>query len=58
MFAITSDSSYVFPITNYQSGLTETVSAGENGQVSEVRQEGNLKLLYKLKVDESRPDQT
>src|SRR5580704_5185564 len=53
MFAITSDSSYVFPITNYQSGLTETVSAGEQGQVSEVRQEGNLKFLYKLKVDES-----
>lgn len=53
MFAITNDSSYVFPITNYQSGLTETVSAGEQGQVSEVRQEGNLKFLYKLKVDES-----
>ncbi|HXB33475.1 MAG TPA: hypothetical protein VNV35_08640 [Puia sp.] len=53
MFAITSDSSYVFPITNYQSGLTETVSAGEQGQVSEVRQEGNLKFLYKLKVDEA-----
>src|SRR6202012_7839 len=53
VFAITNDSSYVFPITNYQSGLSETVSAGENGQVSEVRQEGNLKFLYKLKVDES-----
>ena len=53
MFAITNDSSYVFPITNYQSGLTETVSAGELGQVSEVRQEGNLKFLYKLKVDEA-----
>ncbi|HXD76739.1 MAG TPA: hypothetical protein VN616_02970 [Puia sp.] len=53
MFAITNDSTYVFPITNYQSGLTETVSAGENGQVSEVRREGNLKFLYKLKVDEN-----
>jgi hypothetical protein len=53
MFAITNDSTYVFPITNYQSGLSETVSAGENGQVSEVRQEGNLKFLYKLKVDEN-----
>ena len=53
VFAITNDSSYVFPITNYQSGLTETVSAGEQGQVSEVRQEGNLKFLYKLKVDEN-----
>ncbi|MDP4246052.1 MAG: hypothetical protein Q8932_09410 [Bacteroidota bacterium] len=53
MFSITNDSSYVFPITNYQSGLTETKSAGDNGQVSEVRQEGDLKFLYKLKVDES-----
>ena len=42
-----------FSLTNYQSGLTETKIAGETGQVSEVRQEGNLKFLYKLKVDES-----
>ena len=53
VFAITNDSSYVFPITNYQSGLTETKSAGDNGQVSEVREEGNLKFLYKLKVDDA-----
>ncbi|HVM88915.1 MAG TPA: hypothetical protein VMT76_12070 [Puia sp.] len=52
-FAITNDSAYVFPITNYQSGLKETKIAGDNGQVSEVRQEGDLKFLYKLKVDES-----
>jgi hypothetical protein len=52
-FAITNDSAYVFPITNYQSGLLETKVAGDNGQVSEVRQEGNLKFLYKLKVDEN-----
>jgi hypothetical protein len=52
-FAITNDSSYIFPITNYQSGLTETKSAGEIGQVTEVRQEGDLKFLYKLKVDEA-----
>ena len=52
-FSITNDSAYVFPITNYQSGLTETKIAGDNGQVSEVRQEGDLKFLYKLKVDES-----
>jgi hypothetical protein len=52
-FAITNDSAYVFPITNYQSGLLETKIAGDNGQVSEVRQEGNLKFLYKLKVDEN-----
>ena len=52
-FSVTSDSAYVFPITNYQSGLLETKIAGDNGQVSEVRQEGNLKFLYKLKVDET-----
>jgi hypothetical protein len=52
-FAITNDSAYIFPITNYQSGLTETKSAGEIGQVTEVRQEGDLKFLYKLKVDET-----
>jgi hypothetical protein len=52
-FAITNDSAYVFPISNYQSGLLETKVAGDLGQVSEVRQEGNLKFLYKLKVDEN-----
>jgi Tol biopolymer transport system component len=51
--SITNDSSYIFPITNYESGLTETKSAGDNGQVSEVRKEGDLKFLYKLKVDDA-----
>ncbi len=53
VFSITNDSAYVFPISNYQSGLLETKIAGDNGQNSEVRQEGNLKFLYKLKVDEN-----
>ncbi|HXB91667.1 MAG TPA: hypothetical protein VNU72_05225 [Puia sp.] len=53
VFALTNDSSYIFPITNYQSGLTETKSAGDAGQVSEVREEGDLKFLYKLKVDDA-----
>jgi len=52
-FSVTNDSAYVFPLTNYQSGLLETKIAGDNGQVSEVRKEGNLKFLYKLKVDEN-----
>jgi hypothetical protein len=52
-FSITNDSTYVFPISNYQSGLLETKVAGDAGQVSEVRQEGNLKFLYKLKVDDN-----
>jgi hypothetical protein len=52
-FSVTNDSAYTFPITNYQSSLIETKSAGDNGQVSEVRREGDLKFLYKLKVDDA-----
>ncbi len=51
--SLTNDSAYVFPITNYQSSLIETKVGGDVGQVSEVRQEGDLKFLYKLKVDEN-----
>ncbi|MGI8950903.1 MAG: hypothetical protein ACR2FN_04880 [Chitinophagaceae bacterium] len=50
-FSVYKDSTYTFPITNYQSNLQETRIAGNNGQVSEVRREGDLKFLYKLKVD-------
>ena len=50
--SITNDSAYVFPITNYQSGLLETRGAGDNNLVSEVRQEGDLKFLYKLKIND------
>lgn len=50
-FQVYKDSTYTFPITNYQSSLLETRIAGNNGQVSEVRQEGNYKFLYKLRVD-------
>ncbi|MDH7461982.1 hypothetical protein QEG73_11865 [Chitinophagaceae bacterium 26-R-25] len=52
-FSVTLDSAYVFPMTNYQSGIKETKAAGERGVVSETRQEGDLKLLYRLKVDDS-----
>jgi hypothetical protein len=51
--SITSDSAYVFPLTNYQSGLQETRGAGDNNLVSEVRREGDLKFLYKLRIDEN-----
>lgn len=51
--SITNDSAYVFPMTNYQSNLKETKIAGDNGLVSEVRQEGDLLFLYKLKVDDA-----
>ncbi|NNV55901.1 TolB-like translocation protein [Limnovirga soli] len=50
-FSMYKDSTYTFPLTNYQSGLLESRIAGNNGQVSEVRREGDLKFLYKLKVD-------
>ncbi len=50
-FQVFKDSTYTFPITNYQSSLLETRIAGNNGQVSEVRREGDFKFLYKLKVD-------
>ena len=51
-FQVYKDSTYTFPITNYQSSLIETRIAGNNGTVSEVRREGDFKFLYKLKVDE------
>jgi hypothetical protein len=50
--SITQDSAYVFPITNYQSGLQESRGAGDNNLVSEVRQEGDLKFLYKLRIND------
>jgi hypothetical protein len=50
--SLTDDSTYVFPITNYQSSLQETRGAGDNNQVSEVRQEGDAKFLYKLRINE------
>ncbi|MBL7744121.1 MAG: hypothetical protein JNN00_11650, partial [Chitinophagaceae bacterium] len=52
-FSVTNDSSYVFPITNYQSSLLETRTAGDNQQVSEVVKLGDVKLLYRLRVDEN-----
>ena len=44
-FQVFKDSTYTFPITNYQSSLLETRIAGNNGQVSEVRREGDYKFL-------------
>ena len=51
--SVTNDSSYVFPLTNYQSSMLETRTAGDNQQVSEVVKLGDTKLLYRLKVDEN-----
>jgi len=51
-FQVYKDTTYTFPITNYQSSLSESRVAGNNGQISETRREGNEKYLYKLKVNE------
>lgn len=51
MFQVTKDSTYTFPMTNYQSSLLETRIAGDRGQVSEVTRQGDMKFLYKLRVD-------
>ncbi len=50
-FQVTKDSTYTFPLTNYQSSLLETRIAGDRGQVSEVLRQGDYKYLYKLRVD-------
>ena len=51
-FQVFKDSTYTFPITNYQTSLLETRIAGNNGQVSETRIDGDFKMLYKIKVNE------
>ncbi len=50
--SISEDSAYTFPLTNYQSSLAETRSAGDDRMVSEVTRQSDQKNLYKLKVDE------
>ena len=52
-FATSNDSAYTFPLTNYQSGLLETRTAGDNTLVSEVTRQGDFKFLYRLRVDEN-----
>ncbi|MBS1653943.1 MAG: hypothetical protein JSU05_03790, partial [Bacteroidetes bacterium] len=51
--SVTKDSAYVFPLTNYQSSLLETRTAGDNSLVSEVVRQGDFKFLYRLRVDEN-----
>jgi hypothetical protein len=51
--SVTTDSAYVFPLSNYQSGLLETRTAGDNSLVSEVVRQGDYKFLYRLRVDEN-----
>lgn len=51
--ALSNDSAYVFPLSNYASSIRETREAGENHQVSEVTRQSDEKILYKLKIDEN-----
>ncbi|NOU37850.1 MAG: hypothetical protein HOO89_04000 [Ferruginibacter sp.] len=51
--AISSDSTYTFPLSNYPSSLAESRIAGDNNQVSEVTRQSNEKVLYKIKIDEN-----
>jgi hypothetical protein len=49
--SMTADSTFSFPITNYETSLAETRSAGEDRILSEVTRQGDQKNLYKLKID-------
>ena len=51
--ALSSDTAYTFPLTNYESSVAETRVAGVNNQVSEVTRQSDEKTLYKLKIDEN-----
>lgn len=53
VIAVSQDSAYTFPLTNYESKLYETRVAGDNNQVSEVTRQSDEKVLYKLKIDEN-----
>ena len=49
--ALTSDSTYVFPLTNYADGITESYSAGQKQIVSESVKRGDFTRTYELRED-------
>lgn len=51
--AVTTDSAYSFPLTNYETSIAESRIAGDYNQVSEVTRQGYDKTLYKLKIDDN-----
>lgn len=51
--AVSQDSVYTFPLSNYQSSVAESRIAGDNNQVSEVTRQSDEKIVYKLKIDEN-----
>lgn len=52
-YQVYKDTSYTFPITNYSSSILESRIAGNNGQISETKLDGDYKNLYKLTINES-----
>lgn len=50
--SVSSDSTYTFPLTNYESSLRESRAAGSGDLVSEVTRQSDEKILYKLKIDD------
>jgi hypothetical protein len=53
VIAVSTDSTYTFPLSNYETNIAETRIAGDNQQVSEVTRQEDEKTLYKLKIDEN-----
>ncbi len=51
-YQVYKDSTYSFPLTNYSNSILETRIAGNNGQLSETKLDGDYKNLYKLKINE------
>ncbi len=51
--AVSSDSAYTFPLSNYPSSLAESRVAGDNNQLSEVTRQSDEKVLYKMKIDDN-----
>ncbi len=51
--ALSEDTAYTFPLSNYESSVAETRVAGINNQVSEVTRQSDEKTLYKLKIDDN-----
>ena len=51
--AVSSDSAYTFPLSNYPSSLAESRVAGDNNQLSEVTRQSDEKVLFKMKIDEN-----
>jgi hypothetical protein len=49
---LTKDSTYVFPLTNYSDGITESYQAGQKQVVSETVRRGDFTRTYELKLDE------